>query len=82
MSYNKNWRQIEENHDKKNQILTENRVFPSVSGLNLNDVLTIQNWLRYATAIGDTSINMLPSNTVFGDIIHRRAIQRLVNNDE
>ena len=31
----------------------------SLSGLNLQDVLIIRNWIDYAKGIGDTSINSL-----------------------
>ncbi|MEK9658311.1 MAG: hypothetical protein VW378_08090 [bacterium] len=55
MSYQKSWREVEETFDINNGLKAIKTNYPTISGLNLNDVLIIQNWLMYAVAIGDKS---------------------------
>ena len=59
MSYNKDWMFFEEMYDKENPSLEDKKMHESLSGLNLQDVLIIRNWIDYAKGIGDTSINSL-----------------------
>ena len=56
MNYNEDWKSIEEKYDALNSIKS-NMIIPTLSGLNLHDILIIQNWIDYAKAIGDSSVN-------------------------
>ena len=77
MNYNKNWKLIEGNHDSINLIKPNRNIRPSLSGLNLNDVLIIRNWIDYAKGIGDPSVDFLNQNIVFSQKIYKMAKIRL-----
>ncbi len=61
MNYNKDWMAIEEIYDEENHTLKDKKINQSISGLNLQDVLIMRNWIDYAKGIGDISINLLES---------------------
>ena len=50
---------------------------PNLSGLNLQDVLIIRNWIDYAKGIGDPSVNLLNQNIVFSQKIYKAAKTRI-----
>ena len=77
MNYNEKWKLIEEDHDSTSPIKSNKIISPSLSGLNLNDVLIIQNWIDYAKGIGDPSVDLLNQNTVFSPMIYKIAKTRL-----
>jgi hypothetical protein len=77
MNYNEEWKLIEEDHDSINSIKSRKIISPSLSGLNLSDVLIIRNWLDYAKGIGDPSVHLLNQNTVSSQRIYRVAKKRL-----
>ena len=77
MKYNEDWKLIEEGHDSKSQIKSNKIITPSLSGLNLNDILIIQNWIDYAKGIGDPSVNLLNQNTIFSPTMYKTAKTRL-----
>jgi hypothetical protein len=77
MKYNEDWKLIEEGHDSKSPIKYNKIITPSLSGLNLHDVLIIQNWIDYAKGIGDPSVHLLNQNTVFSPTIYKTAKTRL-----
>jgi Flp pilus assembly protein TadD len=77
MSYNEDWKLIEEDHDSINSIKPNKIISPSLSGLNLSDVLIIRNWVDYAKGIGDSSVHLLNQNTVSSQRIYRVAKKRL-----
>ncbi len=58
--------------EKSNKIIS-----PSLSGLNLNDILIIQNWIDYAKGIGDPSVHLLNQNMVFSPTMYKIAKTRL-----
>tara|TARA_B110000091_G_C13475999_1_gene334120 strand:+ start:113 stop:568 length:456 start_codon:yes stop_codon:yes gene_type:complete len=78
MNYNKNWKLFEEDHDSKNSIKSEKIINPSLSCLNLSDVLTIRNWIDYAKGIGDQSVKLLNQQMVSSQEIYSIAKKRLV----
>jgi Flp pilus assembly protein TadD len=78
MNYNKNWKLFEEDYDSKNPIKTKKIVNPSLSGLNLMDVIIIRNWIDYAKGIGDQSVELLNQQTVSSQEIYSIAKKRLV----
>ena len=77
MNYNEKWKLIEEDHDSTSPIKSNKIISPSLSGLNLHDVLIIQNWIDYAKGIGDPSVHLLNQNTIFSPTIYKTAKTRL-----
>ena len=77
MNYNEDWKLVEEEHDSKSSIKSNKIISPSLSGLNLHDVLIIQNWIDYAKGIGDSSVYLLNQNKVFSPIMYKTAKTRL-----
>ena len=77
MNYNEDWKLIEEGHDSTNPIKSNKIITPSLSGLNLHDILIIQNWIDYAKGIGDPSVHLLNQNTVFSQTMYKIAKSRL-----
>jgi len=77
MNYNEDWKLIEEGHDSTSPIKSNKIITPSLSGLNLHDVLIIQNWIDYAKGIGDPSVDLLNQNTVFSPTMYKIAKTRL-----
>ena len=77
MNYNEDWKLIEEGHDSTSPIKSNKIITPSLSGLNLDDVLIIQNWIDYAKGIGDPSVHLLNQNTVFSPTMYKTAKTRL-----
>jgi hypothetical protein len=58
MEYDEKWKEIEKLID--NQIpsrseIDKKKIYPSIKGLNLSDILIIRNWISYADLIGDYS---------------------------
>jgi endonuclease III-like uncharacterized protein len=59
MNYPGDWKLIENDHDRKNPMKAKANLKPSLSGLNLNDVLIIRKWLDYVKGIGDSSADSI-----------------------
>ena len=76
MSYDDEWKVIEEEYDKKNFMPIAKRR-PNVPGINLSDVLSIQKWIDYARGIGDTSADSINQNSVYHKDIYDIAKARL-----
>ena len=77
MNYNEDWKSIEEDYDSLSSIKSSKIITPSLSGLNLHDVLIIRNWIDYAKGIGDPSVHLLNQNTVFSPKIYKTAKTRI-----
>ncbi|MBD1133003.1 hypothetical protein IDH16_02620, partial [Pelagibacterales bacterium SAG-MED45] len=77
MTYNKDWKLIEEQHDSSNSTTFKEDVPPSIFGLNLNDILIIQNWIDYAKGIGDPSAHLLKQNKIFSSRLYKIAKTRI-----
>ncbi len=77
MNYNEDWELIEKGHDSKNRIKSNKIITPSLSGLNLHDILIIQNWIDYAKGIGDPSVHLLNQNNIFSPTMFKTAKTRL-----
>jgi tetratricopeptide (TPR) repeat protein len=77
MNYNEDWKLIEEDYDSKNSLKVNEIIRPSLSCLNLSDILIIRNWIDYAKGIGDSSVELLDQNTVFSQTIYETAKTRL-----
>jgi tetratricopeptide (TPR) repeat protein len=76
MSYNEDWKSIEKNHDSLNPIKSS-KIIPTFSGINLHDILIVQNWIDYAKGIGDTSLNLLGQTKIFSPKIFDIAKKRI-----
>ena len=77
MNYDKEWKVIEEDHDKENPMLPNENISPSKSGLNLNDVLIMQKWIDYAKGVGDQQVDLLKQNTICYQDVYGLAKTRL-----
>jgi hypothetical protein len=64
MNYNEDWIPIEDTHDRDNPIPPRKNLQPSLSGLNLQDVLIIKKWIDYARGIEDLSFNLLGNHAL------------------
>ena len=78
MNYNKNWKLFEEDYDSTNSIKNKKIINPTLSCLNLSDILTIRNWIDYAKGIGDQSVKLLNQQMVSSQEIYSIAKKRLV----
>ena len=77
MNYNEDWQSIEEDHDSISSLEFNKTISPSLSSLNLGDVLILRNWIDYAKGIGDPSVHLLNQSSVFSQSIYRIARTRL-----
>jgi hypothetical protein len=77
MNYNEEWKSIEEDYDSLSSLKSNKIITPSLSGLNLQDVLIIRNWIDYAKGIGDPSVYLLNKNIVFSQKIYKSAKTRI-----
>ena len=64
---------------QRKSILKEKNIYESITGLNLQDVLIIRNWIDYAKGIGDTSVNSLNVEGLKNPFIYNNAISVVVN---
>ena len=78
MNYTEDWKVIEEDHDRKKPMNTKENLKPSLSGLNLNDVLIIRKWVDYARGIGDSSAYLINDGEVQYSEVYSLAKARLV----
>tara|TARA_B110000483_G_C18151147_1_gene525484 strand:+ start:113 stop:1603 length:1491 start_codon:yes stop_codon:yes gene_type:complete len=76
MTYNENWKSIEEEFDLLNSLRSNRIITPTLAGLNLQDILVIRNWIDYAKGIGDPSVNLLKQNKIFSKTIYNKAKKR------
>jgi len=77
MNYTKDWKVIEDDYDRKKPMKAKENIIPSLSGLNLNDVLIIRKWVDYAKGIGDPTVDLIDENTVYYQEIYDQAKARL-----
>ena len=77
MNYNEDWKVIEDDYDSKNSIKSKRIIPPSLSCLNLSDVLIIRNWIDYAKGIGDSSAQLLNQNGIVSQKFYKIAKTRL-----
>jgi len=77
MNYIEEWKVIEDDYDRKQPMKAKEKIIPSLSGLNLNDVLIIRKWVDYAKGIGDPTADLLNENTVYYQEVHDLAKARL-----
>jgi len=78
MNYTEDWKVIEDDHDRKISIKAKENLKPSLSGLNLSDVLIIRKWVDYARGIGDLSAHLINEEQVQYSEVYSLAKARLV----
>lgn len=79
MNYNEAWQKIEQDYDSRNPI-SINDIVPSLSSLNLSDILIMRNWIDYAKGIGDPSAKLLNHDQIFSQSIYGTAKNRVETN--
>jgi tetratricopeptide (TPR) repeat protein len=77
MNYIEGWKVIEDDHDRKKPIKVRENLKPSLSGLNLRDVLIIRKWFDYASGIGDSSAHLINYDAVQYPEVYSLAKARL-----
>ena len=77
MNYPEGWKVIEDDHDSKKTMKAKENIRPSLSGLNLNDVLIIRKWVDYAKGIRDPAADLIDEKTVYHQEIYEQAKARL-----
>ena len=65
MQYPTAWRSVESKHDAKTPDRLIRKSGSSVSGLHLQDILTIHNWVSYAKGLGDDSAAAIEQGELF-----------------
>jgi tetratricopeptide (TPR) repeat protein len=74
MKYDASWKLFEDEYDS---IKAGKIIPPTLSGLSLNDVLIMRNWIDYAKGIGDLSAQLLNQKEVVSQKIYKIAKTRL-----
>ena len=77
MKYNENWIEKENIIDSRDPVRMEidKKVWSkSINGINLSDILIINNWMNYANAIGDYSYKK-----IFGKKIKHSLINKILD---
>ena len=77
LTYNKAWKVIEGEYDAEHSSNTSRITSPSLSALNLSDILIIRNWIDYAKGIGDSSVLSLNQNMIYSQKFYDVANMRL-----
>ena len=78
MKYEKNWKEKEDQLDSKFPNLINHKLNrETISGITLNDILTIRNWLCYAKLIGDKSYKMISEDKFVSPYIERKFSKKL-----
>ncbi len=78
MDYKKSWEEKEKLIDKNipSRIKADKKIWTeSLKGLNLSDILIINNWLKYADIIGDYSYKK-----IYNKKVNNNSIKNLLNN--
>ena len=66
----------QEEYDLLNSLKSNRIITPTLTGLNLQDILIIRNWIDYAKGIGDSSVHLLKQNKIFSQTIYSKAKKR------
>jgi len=77
MTYNQDWKAVEDEYDAIHPSQQGKTIRPSLSGLSLSDILIIRNWIDYAKGIGDPSARLFSQNAVLSQKIFGTARKRL-----
>ena len=76
MSYENKWQKIEEKFDKQNN-LNQKKVYSTVSGLSISDLLIMYHWLNYAKLINDLSYKELNINFPHSEFISQQILNQI-----
>ena len=78
MKYEENWKEKEDLIDKKFPNLINHKLNrETISGITLNDILIIRNWLCYAKLIGDNSYKIISEDKFVSPFIEKKFSKKL-----
>ena len=73
MKYDESWKEKEELIDNKFPNLLKNKINKeTISGITLNDILVIRNWICYAKLIGDNTYKMISEDNFISAFIEKK----------
>ena len=78
MKYVENWKEKEDLIDKKFPNLINHKLNrETISGITLNDILIIRNWLCYAKLMGDNSYKIISEDKFVSPFIEKKFSKKL-----
>ena len=80
MIYNNDWKEKEDIIDSNTIKYARERSInrkPTISGVTLNDILIMKNWIYYAKKIGDEDYKQLDENTFASSHIENQTSKKL-----
>tara|TARA_B100000686_G_scaffold161901_1_gene169500 strand:- start:330 stop:1592 length:1263 start_codon:yes stop_codon:yes gene_type:complete len=78
MKYEENWKEKEDLIDKKFPNLINHKLNrETISGITLNDILIIRNWLCYAKLMGDNSYKIISEDKFVSPFIEKKFSKKL-----
>ena len=73
MIYKNDWKNIENNFDKKNpDMIFNKKLSPTINGITLFDSLVFRNWLAFARMIGDESYKELCDKDFYSKFVEEK----------
>ena len=73
MKYDESWKKKEELIDNKFPNLLKNKINKeTISGITLNDILVIRNWICYAKLVGDNTYKMISEDNFISAFIEKK----------
>ena len=77
MKYDESWKEKEELIDNKFPNLLKNKINKeTISGITLNDILVIRNWICFAKLIDDNTYKMISEDSFISTFIEKRIPRR------
>jgi len=77
MKYDESWKEKEELIDNKFPNLLKNKINKeTISGITLNDILVIRNWICFAKLIDDNTCKMISEDSFISTFIEKRIPRR------
>ena len=73
MKYNPNWKEFEQEFDKKNPDMIFDKKFNyTIKGITLFDALVFRNWLAFAKMIGDDTYKLVTDQVFYSKFIEEK----------
>ena len=73
MIYKNDWKNIENNFDKKNpDMIFNKKLRPTINGITLFDSLVFRNWLAFARMIGDESYKEICDKDFYSKFVEEK----------
>jgi len=81
MKYDPNWKEFEQEFDKKNPDMIFDKKFNStIKGITLFDALVFRNWLAFAKMIGDDTYKLVTDQVFYSKFIEEKLKLKLKTN--